>query len=171
MLLRYNWWSGYNEVACMMWINYIRSFGYNRWQIMNQCWRSAGLRDIRLWLYMSPWTLYNVNIHPWCHIFFMYRNDDTWPPHFPRLISLSPSLHIILFSHHLLFFTSYSSLPRHILLALVISKLDLCEGGSSSTVTFSYVFTPFHVNISCLFVTLLKATYADNSHIVLSCRY
>ena len=39
----------------------------------------------------------------------------------------------------------------------------------SSTVTFSLVFSSFRVVY--LFVALLKATYAENSYIVLSCRY
>ena len=33
------------------------------------------------------------------------------------------------------------------------------------------MFTPFRVVYVCPFVALLKATYVENSHIVLSCRY
>ena len=53
----------------------------------------------------------------------------------------------------------------------LISKLDLCEGESlifNSDIQLSvYSFSCF---IS-VFVALLKATYADNLNIVLSCRY
>ena len=55
----------------------------------------------------------------------------------------------------IIFFTSYSSLPSHILLVLVISKLDLCERGSFSTAIFysdiQQSFSHFVFNI-CLSV-------------------
>ena len=63
---------------------------------------------------------------------------------------------------------------NHNILAPVISKLDLCEGGSFSTAIFN---SDIHVKIVsscscfisvCRFVALLKATYAENSRIVLS---
>ena len=62
-------------------------------------------------------------------------------------------------------------------LALVISKHNLCEGRSLSTTVFNSdiqlsFFFSFSWFISvCPFVALLKATYAENSHIVLSSRY
>ena len=54
------------------------------------------------------------------------------------------------------------------------SKLAICEGGSFSTVIFKSDMQLSVYSFSCLFVRvslLLKATYAENSHIVLSCRY
>ena len=54
------------------------------------------------------------------------------------------------------------------------SKLDLCEGGNLSTAIFNSDFQLNVNSISCFisvcpFVAFLKATYAENSHIVLSC--
>ena len=54
------------------------------------------------------------------------------------------------------------------------SKLDLCEGGSFSPTSFNSdielsVFSPFRVLY--LFVALSKATYAENSHIVLKFKF
>ena len=70
-------------------------------------------------------------------------------------------------------FTSYSFLPCHFLLALAISKLDLCEGGSFSTAIFNsdiqLIFSPFR--LLYLFVALFKTMYAENLHVVLSSRY
>ena len=57
------------------------------------------------------------------------------------------------------------------------SKLDLCEGLSFSTaifnrdIRFSSVYSFLCFISVCPFVTLLRATYAENLHIVLSCRY
>ena len=55
-------------------------------------------------------------------------------------------------------------------------KLDLCEGGKFSTAVGNsdiqlsvYSFSCF-ISV-CPFVAFLKATYAEHSHIVLSCRY
>ena len=64
-----------------------------------------------------------------------------------------------------------------ILLALVISKLDLCEGrlGRFSTAIFnSDIQLSVRAHFRALyvffrFVALLKATYAENSNIALSC--
>ena len=57
-----------------------------------------------------------------------------------------------------------------------ISKLDLCGGGIISTAIFNsdihlsvYTFSRF-ISV-CPFVAALKATFAENSHIVLSSRY
>ena len=57
-----------------------------------------------------------------------------------------------------------------------ISKLDLCEGGSfSHTILKSDIeLSVYHIScfISvCPFVALSKATFAENSHIVLSSPY
>ena len=49
------------------------------------------------------------------------------------------------------------------------SKLDLCEGGSFSTAIFNS--GPFYVLYPFVRLSLLKATYAENLHIVLSSRY
>ena len=58
----------------------------------------------------------------------------------------------------------------------VISKLDLCEGGSFSPAIFNSDIQLSVFLISCFiyvcpFVAVLKATYAENLHIVLSSRY
>ena len=58
----------------------------------------------------------------------------------------------------------------------IISKLDLCEGGTFSTAIF---YSDIHLSVyffscfisACPFVDLLKETYVGNSHIVLSSRY
>ena len=62
------------------------------------------------------------------------------------------------------------------LITISFSKLDLCKGGSFSTNCnlqqrhSANFFSPFRVlyPFVCLFVALLKATYADNLHIALS---
>ena len=56
---------------------------------------------------------------------------------------------------------------------LSFSKLNLCEGGSCSTVIFNSNIQLSYFSFSCFisvcpFVTLVKAMYAENSHIVLS---
>ena len=64
----------------------------------------------------------------------------------------------------------------HILLAPIISKFDLCEGGGFPTAIFNSDIQQSVDSFSCFisfcpFVALYAATYAENSHIVLSCRY
>ena len=49
-----------------------------------------------------------------------------------------------------------------------VSKLNLCEGGSLLTAIFKGVYTCSCLISVCPFVTLLKAMYAHNLHIVLT---
>ena len=56
------------------------------------------------------------------------------------------------------------------------SKLDLCDEASFSTAIFNSEIQQSVYSFSCFislgpFVALLKATYIENQHIVLSCQY
>ena len=104
---------------------------------------------------------------------------DTDPLIFPDAsLSLSLSLPLplctsFLFHAIFIFFMSYSPLPCHILLALVISKLDLCEGGSFSTAIFNsdiqlsvLILFVFYIIYVCPFVAY-KGNVCRKWHIVL----
>ena len=59
---------------------------------------------------------------------------------------------------------------------IIMYKIDLCKGGIFSTAFFnsdiqlSLYFCPCFIPV-CPFVALVKATYAENSHIAVSCRF
>ena len=72
--------------------------------------------------------LTNVN---WMDIVSQHSIEDATQLFYDILLEKAPEGVIFIL------FTSYSFLPCHFLLALAISKLDLCEGGSFSIAIFN----------------------------------
>ena len=73
----------------------------------------------------------------------------------------------------ILFWKRLETKTKSLELSSLISKLDLCEGGSVSPTIFISdieldVFPISYIISACPFVALSKATFEENSHIVFS---